>query len=96
MDVDTAIRQRRTIRRFQNRPVEPALLRELVDLARLHASGGNLQPLRYAVVSKRALLGEVFDCFSWAMYLPDFVISEAQRPQAYILLLSDAATLAVI
>ena len=70
--------------------MEPALLRELVDLARLHASGGNLQPLRYAIVSKQPLVKEMFDCFGWAMYLPDFVISENQRPQAYILLLSDA------
>ncbi len=32
----------------------------------------------------------MFDCFGWAMYLPDFDIPENRRPQAYILLLSDA------
>lgn len=51
MQVQEAIRTRRSIRRFQDRPVDGETLKKLVDLARLHASGGNMQPLRYAVIA---------------------------------------------
>ena len=38
----------RSYRRFhQDVPVEMGMLRQLVDLARLSASGSNLQPLKY-------------------------------------------------
>ena len=42
------IRNNRSYRRFwQQVPIEAETLRELVDLARLSASAGNMQPLRY-------------------------------------------------
>jgi hypothetical protein len=41
----------RSIRRFhQDRTVDIATLRDLVDLARLSASGGNRQPLKYILL----------------------------------------------
>lgn len=89
MDVQTAIMQRRTIRRFQNKPVDPSVLRELVRLSRLYASGGNLQPIRYAVVTKQELLDNVFKTLKWAAYLPGFEIKEDERPMAYIVLSCD-------
>ena len=86
MDIKTAICQRRTIRRFQNRPVDPEQLRTLADLSRLYASGGNLQPIRYVGVTDPVLLDKIFDTLRWAAYLPGFVIREDQRPMAYMML----------
>lgn len=90
MDVMTAITQRRSIRRFQNKPVPENLLRELISLGRLHASGGNAQPIRWGIVAGDALREAVFQQLKWAMYLPDFEILEYQRPQAYLVLFQDA------
>ena len=42
------VRKTRSYRRFyEDEPIGEEALRELVDLARLSASGGNLQPLKY-------------------------------------------------
>jgi nitroreductase len=45
MDVYTAIISRRTIRRFQKKPIKLDLLRRFVNAARLAPSAANLQPL---------------------------------------------------
>ena len=62
MSVADALQARRSTRAFLDRPVCPALLRRLIDLARRAPSGGNLQPWRlYVVAAERraALIGAV-------------------------------------
>lgn len=86
MDINAAIMQRRTIRRFQNKPVDREILREIVGLSRLYASGGNLQPIRYCVIQKQNLLDSIFETLRWAAYLPGFEIKEGERPTAYVIL----------
>lgn len=46
MNVTQAIQARRSIRAFQSRSVDPALIREALSLAAKAPSGGNLQPWR--------------------------------------------------
>lgn len=89
MNIEAAIVNRRTIRHFRNIPVEMDLLRKLVSLSRLYASGGNIQPIRYAAVNDESTLNSIFDTLKWAAYLPDFTISREQRPTAYVVLLCD-------
>lgn len=89
MNTREAARARRSIRRFQDIPVPPEALKELADLARLYASGGNIQPLRCAVVSRKENTDRVFDCLKWAMYLPGFEIRPDNRPKAYLVLVAD-------
>lgn len=89
MDVKTAIRGRRSIRRFLNKPVPEEALKELADLARLYASGGNMQPMKTAIVAKKDGVDKVFSCLNWAMYLPGFRIEEDQHPMAYLVLIGD-------
>ena len=55
MKVSEAVRSRRSVRAFLDRPVDPALLRELVALAARAPSGGNLQPWRVFVLGGAAL-----------------------------------------
>lgn len=90
MDVQTAILQRRTIRRFQKTAVDPERIRKLVDLSRLYASGGNLQPIRYIGVTEKKLRDKIFPALRWAAYLPGFQISEENRPMAYVILTCEA------
>ena len=89
MDVRTAILNRRSIRKFQQQPIEDSKLVQLVDLARFHATGGNTQPLHYAIVSKDPKKQQVFDLLAWAAYLPEYTCTRDFQPAAYIVLLRD-------
>ncbi|MGD8991209.1 MAG: nitroreductase family protein [Desulfobacterales bacterium] len=81
----------RSCRRFdENHPVDLSTLEQLVDLARLSASGANLQPLKYVLSCRSALNAEIFSCLGWAAYLKDWPGPEpGQRPAAYIVILGD-------
>lgn len=89
MDVKTAVLSRRSIRKFDGRPIDGNKLVQLVDLARFHATGGNTQPLSYAIVSADPLKQQLFDLLAWAAYLPDYTCTKEFQPAAYIILLRD-------
>ena len=89
MDVRSAILKRRTIRRFQPTPIADEILQELVELGRYYASGANLQPIRFAIISRKPMTDQVFAQLKWAAYLPDFEIRADQKPAAYIVFLRD-------
>lgn len=81
----------RTFRRFYGKKrIRRAALIKLVNLARLSASSGNLQALKFIVSqnSKRNTL--IFPCLFWAGYLKDWPgPKEGERPSAYIIILGD-------
>jgi len=87
------VRQNRSCRRFhQARAVPPETLRALVDLGRLSASGGNLQPLKYFISWRPDQNERIFGCLAWAGYLKDWSgPGEGERPAAYITILADTA-----
>ena len=89
MDVKTAILQRRSIRRFSSKLIEESVLLELVALARLYASGGNIQPVRFSILSVPPYTDQLFHLLHWAAYLPGFSIPSQEQPPAYIILLRD-------
>lgn len=55
MDVSQALQQRRSVRAFLSRPVDAALVRELLEGAAQAPSGGNLQPWRVTALGGSAL-----------------------------------------
>jgi nitroreductase len=55
MDVSQAVMARRSVRAFLDRPVDPQVLREVLDRAARAPSGGNLQPWRLYVVGGAAM-----------------------------------------
>lgn len=81
----------RSVRRFyQDVVIELDTLKELVDLARLTPSAGNLQPLKYMISNAGDKNSLIFPCLAWAGYLQDWVgPEEGERPSAYIVLLGD-------
>jgi len=83
--------QNRTCRRFyEDVPTELETLRELVDLARLSASGGNRQPLRYILSCDPDKNALIFPYLGWAAAIKDWPgPSEGERPSAYIVILGD-------
>ncbi len=58
MDVSEAVASRRSVRGFLDKPVDPAVIRRVVEKAARAASGGNLQPWHIDVVAG-APLGEL-------------------------------------
>jgi nitroreductase len=85
------IRANRSCRRFDGQhPVQTQTLIELINLARLSASAGNLQPLKYIISGEPATNGKIYDCLNWAGYLEDWPGPEpGERPRAYIVVLHD-------
>lgn len=85
------IRKNRSTRRFyQDAPVGIETLRALVDLARLSASAGNRQPLKYILSCSVETNARIFPHTRWAGYLKDWGgPAEGERPAAYIVILGD-------
>ena len=76
--------ENRSYRRFhQDVPISQAVLRQLVDLARLSPSGANKQPLKYLLVNDAEKNAAVFEMLGWAGYLTDWDgPDEGERPSA--------------
>lgn len=89
--LEDLIRRNRSYRRFhQNVVVTNETLRALVDLARLSASGANLQPLKYILSSEPETNARIFPHTRWAGYLKEWDGPvEGERPAAYIIVLGD-------
>jgi nitroreductase len=81
----------RSYRRFvQEVAIERETLRELVDLARMSASGANRQPLKYTLSCDPETNSLIFPHLAWAGYLKDWPgPEEGERPSAYIIVLGD-------
>jgi nitroreductase len=52
--IERAIRARRAVRAFRPDPVEPALVRRLIDLAAQAPSGTNMQPWKLRVIGPQS------------------------------------------
>ena len=92
MNVIEAIESRRSIRRFTQQPISREILEKLVEVSRLYASGRNFQPIRFGIVSQKENTDKLFPLLKWAGYLPDFTITQEQRPTAYIVLCAEKPT----
>lgn len=84
------LKQRRTIRKFHQRPIDKKTLLEFVDCARLAPSAGNLQPLKYIVECSSERNAKIFPLTKWAAYLKGAgTPSPDEAPTAYIVILND-------
>lgn len=86
------ITKNRSYRRFhQGLAIDRQTLEELVDLARLSASGANRQPLKFVLSCDPERNALIFPCLAWAGYLTDWPgPDEGERPSAYIVILGDS------
>lgn len=87
----TLVRQNRSYRRFrEDTEISWDTLRELVDLARMSPSAGNLQPLKYYLSCTPRQNSRIFDNVNWAGYIQDWSgPAPGRRPSAYIVILGD-------
>jgi nitroreductase len=91
MTLKDLILKNRSYRRFhQDVPIALDTLHALVDLARLSASGANLQPLKYVLSCDPATNARIFPHTRWAGYIKDWGgPKEGERPAAYVVILGD-------
>ncbi len=91
MTVRELVEKNRSIRIFKPSPAPTrAQLESWVDVARISASGGNLQPLAYYLSADEATNDKVFATLRWAGYLTDWAGPTAgERPTGYVVLLRD-------
>ncbi len=83
-----AIVSRRTIRRFKQKPISRAVLRKLINAARLAPSAANLQPLEFMVIANKNICTKIFPHLRWAGYIASYGIPPLDnRPVAYIAVL---------
>jgi nitroreductase len=85
------ILKNRSYRRFDQSVIVPmALLREMVEAARLSGSARNMQPLRYMLFNNAADCDRIFPTLAWAGYLKDWPgPADGERPAAYIVQMVD-------
>ncbi len=91
MDFDDMIFKNRSYRRFdENFKISADVLKKLVGYARLSASSGNIQGLKFYLSADRAKNKIIFRHLQWAFYLKDWDGPEkGERPSAYIIILGD-------
>lgn len=88
MKIYNAIISRRTIRKFQQKPIKLSILKRIVNAGRLAPSAGNLQPLEYVIAVDDALREKIFPNLRWAAYIaPEGNPKNNERPVAYIIIL---------
>ena len=66
MELEQALKERRTVRRFTQTPIPEEELRSLIDAARLASCGRNDQRLRYIVVRTPEIVNTLFTYTAWA------------------------------
>jgi nitroreductase len=91
MELSELIKKNRSYRRFnQAHVIDSKILVDLVDLARMSASGANRQPLKFMIINTPKNCEKVFPSTMWAGYLKDWDGPvEGERPTAYIIILGD-------
>lgn len=87
------VRKNRSYRKFyESEEVNMRTLEELVDLARLSASGMNLQSLKYILVNEKEKRDLIHPNIKWAAFLKDWCgPKEGERPSAFIMIFKDTS-----
>jgi nitroreductase len=91
MKLKEIVLRTRSCRRFdESHSIDYKILEELIDLARLSASGANRQPLKYLIYNSPEDCDMVFPSVVWAAYLKNWDGPvKGERPSAYIIILGD-------
>ncbi len=84
------IEKNRSYRRFlqAEKPSEQQLL-TMINSARLSASAGNLQRLRFTPIADEARCNKIFECLAFAAYFGTWRPSDDEKPTAYIVIWSE-------
>ena len=85
MDVSETIEKRRSIRKYQTKPVETEKLNKILQAARLGPSAANVQPCHFIVVTKpeaRASLRAAYPA-EWFLQAPAIIVVCANPKESW-------------
>ena len=89
-DFNNLVTTTRSTRRFlPNIEIKKEELEEVIDLVRITSSAKNMQPLKYAVVTKKDLVKKIADTAKWAAHLTQWNQTEEEQPSAFIIIIND-------
>ena len=71
MEALEAIRTRRSIRSFTEKPVSREIIEQLIDCARLAPSANNLQPWEFVVVTDETARGRIAEVTNYGKFIAD-------------------------
>ena len=69
MDVFEAIRTKRAVRKFQEKPLSEEVMRAILNAGRRSQSSKNNQDWRFIAVTDKSILAELSQCGEWAGHL---------------------------
>jgi len=86
MNVFDAIRTRRSIRKYLNKPVEREKLSKILEAARLSPSAANCQPWRFIVVTDQKVKEELRAAYDedWFVSAPVIIVGCALPSEAWV------------
>ena len=86
MDVFEAIKTRRSIRKYQNKPVEQEKLSKVLEAARLSPSAANRQPWRFIVVTDPEVKEKLRAAYNrdWFISAPVIIVGCALPHKAWV------------
>jgi len=89
MDIEQAIYERRTIRRFKQMPIPIEILKKLIDLARVAPMAKNVQALEFVIVQNAEHVKKIFSFIRFAGSLPENERKPepGREPTAYIIVM---------
>ena len=85
MSVFEAIKIRRSIRRFKNKPVEEEKIKKLLESARLSPSTNNNQPWHFILITKKETRESLFAAYprDWFVEAPAIIVVCAQPQEGW-------------
>ncbi len=98
MEVKEALKNRRTVRLYQQKNVPDSDLAEMIDAARVTSCASNLQQLRYIVIRDSKLVKEIFPLTAWANLVRPSRTPESgiSAPRCFIAVIASASANQVI
>lgn len=69
MDIIAAIRTKRAVRQFEDRPLPGDVVEAIVNAGRLAGSAKNMQPWSFVVIRDRVTLQQLAQCGEWCGHL---------------------------
>ena len=89
MNVYDAIKSRRTVRVFNQEPVDRKNMLKMMDAARVSPSAGNMQSLKYLIIDSCDDRKAIFPYIKYAGYIKDWDPEFNETPPGFIIVLND-------
>ena len=71
MDAIKALKERRSIRKYENKEIPRYILEDIIDCGRLAASANNLQPWKFIVITDRQKLQRIAGIATYGKFIAD-------------------------